>query len=203
MKRRRSSVRVLSVSSSPGAAAWLLLPAVFLLGGVAGHMTAGIESDQLAGILATYGAGTPEAGMDLPALLSLLGRMLRTLALAGILSFSALGVIGLPLLLAVQGFLAAYAISALVRTWGYPGLAAAALWVGGSNLIQLALLLAIAVPGWVCAWEIAGECRLDRVVPRRYAARCVGFCLAGLALAALYQWIAWNYITPVLWARLS
>ena len=202
MRRRYSGVRVFTVPSSPDKVAWILLPAAFLIGGVMGQLFAGVKSGQLESVLTAYGTCIPAAAFTLREALSLLWQLFRTLMLAGILSFSALGVLGLPILFGVRGFLAAYAISALVRTWGYRGLATAAVWVGGSNFILLALLLLIAVPGWVYAWELASGRRTGRILPKNYIPSCTGICLAGMLLVVFYQWLIYRYLAPTLWGAL-
>ncbi len=202
MRRRYSGVKVFTVPNSPDKIAWILLPVAFLLGGVMGQLFAGVRSGQLESVLTEYGTSVPAAEFTMREALSLLWQLFRTLMLAGILSFSALGVLGLPILLGVRGFLAAYAISALVRTWGYRGLAAAAVWVGGSNFILLALLLLITVPGWVYAWELASGGRTGRILPKNYIRSCTGICLAGMLLAVFYQWLIYHYLVPALWGGL-
>lgn len=202
MVRRGTSVRIWSIPFSPIYLPWLLLPLTFLLGGMAGHLMAGAASEQLGQWLEGYSVSCLTQGsvqMNLP---GSLWRCLEPILLAGILSFSALGVLGLPVLLALQGFRTGYAISGLARAWGMPGLETAALWVGVEDFILLALLLAISIPGWSRAWELATQTRLGRRVPPGYRQRCGLFCLGGLALLLLYEWIVCSYITPVLWTNL-
>lgn len=201
-RRGTAGVRVWAMNVSPRVVPWLLLPLAFLLGGAAEHLLAGLSIGEMTRFLEEYGAGCVQQGTVPPDLAALLWRFLRPVLLALVLSCSALGVIGLPLLMGAQGFLAAYTISTLARTWGYNGLLAAAAWVGVDQVILMALLLAIAVPGWVRAWEIAADCRVDRKLPRGYGRRCGWFCLGGLALAVLYEYLIWNTVTPALWARL-
>lgn len=203
MTRRGTGVRVWSVPMSPAVLPWLLLPLVFLLGGVGGHLTAGFEVDSLTALLEGYGVNCLTQGVAEPDLPGLLWRCMEPLLLALILSFSALGVLGLPVLLGVQGFRTGYAISGLARTWGFSGLGAAALWIGAEDLILLALLLAISIPGWARAWELATQTRLSGRLPPGYRRRCCLFCLAGLTLLLLYEYLLCKYITPVLWTKIS
>lgn len=198
MSRRYSGVRVFTIPNSPDQIGWILIPVAFLLGGLAGHLFAGLKSVQVEGVLSTIGTSVVGTDDSIRQALGQLWQILRVLLLAAILSFSALGVIGLPVLMAVRGFLTAYAISALVRTWGYKGLTAAAIWIGGSDLILLTLLLLIAVPGWVCAWDICSGGRAGRLLPRNYMLSCAGVCLAGVLLAVFYQWLVYRFAAPLI-----
>ncbi|MGM9537105.1 MAG: hypothetical protein ACI3VN_02100 [Candidatus Onthomonas sp.] len=202
MTRRETGVRIWSLPASPANLPWLLLPLAFLLGGGGGHLLAGIGAESLSDLLESYSATCLTQGVtetDLPAFL---WRCLRPMLLALVLSFSALGVLGLPLLLGIQGFYTGYVISGLARTWGLPGLGAAALWVGVEDLILLALLLAISIPGWARAWELATQTRLSRRMSPGYGRRCCLFCFAGLVLLMVYEYLLCKFITPALWARL-
>lgn len=202
MARHDSCVRIWSVPASPAALPWLLLPLFFLLGGAAGHLMAGFSGESLSDLLEDYSASCLAQSVTEPDLLGLLERCLSPLLLALVLSFSALGVLGLPVLLGFQGFRTGYVISGLSRTWGISGLGAAALWIGIEDLILLALLLAVSIPGWARAWELATQTRLSRRLPPGYRQRCCLFCLAGLALLVLYECLLCKYITPVLWTKL-
>ena len=199
MIRRETGVRVWSLPASPATLPWLLLPLAFLLGGGGGHLLAGLGAESLSGLLEGYSASCLAQGVTEPELPALLWRCLQPLLLALVLSFSALGVLGLPLLLGVQGFRTGYAISGLARTWGLPGLGAAALWVGVEDLILLALLLAVSIPGWARAWELATQTRLSRRLPPGYGRRCCLFCLGGLALLLAYEYLLCKLITPTRW----
>ncbi|HIS52759.1 MAG TPA: hypothetical protein IAC15_08480 [Candidatus Onthomonas avicola] len=203
MTRTRNRFRVWALSASPAVVPWLLLPAAFLAGGLAGHLLAGVSAGTLSQVLEQYAASCiRQDTAPPPELLPLLWRYLREPFLALLFGCSALGIVALPGLLAVQGFLTAYAASALIRTWGSWGLLAAGVWVGVGNFILLTVVLAIAVPGWGRAWEIAADCRLDRRLPRDYPRRCLLLGLAGLLAALVYEYVCWAWLTPFLWSSL-
>ncbi|MCD8384903.1 MAG: hypothetical protein LUC39_08125 [Clostridiales bacterium] len=197
MNKRHSDVRVLTVAGSPYRLSWLLLTAGFLVGAVAGHMAAGLGSEQLTLVLERWVEEAVRQGTE-PQPLSLLWRAAQPVGLAAILSFSGLGVVGLPVLVGVRGFLTACTVSAFVRTWGYPGLAAGAVWVCAEDGILLAMLLAVAVPGWTVSWELVAGRRRYTKLPRQIPGRCVGFCLVGLALTVAYGYLVWHWLTPML-----
>lgn len=151
MRRRRGRVRLVTLSGAGDAGAWLLLTASFCVGAVAGHLLTGTEALDWAEPLRQM---RPELAGSVPEW-SIVTDLMKVLALAGVLSFSALGVAGLPLLSGVQGFSSACAVSAMVRTWGLPGLRLAALWIGLGQLPRLTALLIGGVPGWRAARSIA------------------------------------------------
>ncbi|MCD8382302.1 MAG: hypothetical protein LUC30_05215 [Clostridiales bacterium] len=197
MKRQHSGVRVLTVPGSPYRLSWLLLTAGFLAGAVTGHVAAGLELEQLTPVLESWVEQSIRQGTELQPI-SLLWRAAQPLGLAAILSFSALGMVGLPVLMGARGFLTACTVSAFVRTWGYQGLAAGAVWVCVGDGILLAMLLAVAVPGWTVSWELATGRRRNTKLSRRTLGQCAGFCLAGLALTVAYGYLVWYWLTPVL-----
>ncbi|MCD7760708.1 MAG: hypothetical protein LUH16_02890 [Clostridiales bacterium] len=197
MKRQHSGVRVLTVPGSPYRLSWLLLTAGFLAGAVTGHIAAGLGTEQLASVLERWMEEAVRQGTE-PQPLALLWRAAQPVGLAVVLSFSALGAAGLPVLMGVRGFLTACTVSAFVRTWGYPGLAAGAAWVCVGDGILLAMLLAVAVPGWTISWELATGRRKNTRLPRQTLGRCVGFCLAGLALTVAWGYLVWYWLTPML-----
>ncbi|MCC8128552.1 MAG: hypothetical protein LIO51_01240 [Clostridiales bacterium] len=197
MKRQHSGVRVLTVPGSPYRLSWLLLTAGFLAGAVTGHVAAGLGSEQLTPVLERWVEEAVSQGTE-PQPLSLLWRTAQPVGLAAILSLSGLGVIGLPVLVGFRAFLMSCTVSAFVRTWGYPWLAAGAAWVGGDDGILLAMLLAVAVPGWTISWELVTGRRRNTKLPRQTPGRCIGFCLAGLALTVVYGYLVWYWLTPML-----
>ncbi len=179
---------------------WLLLPAAFLAGGLAGHLLAGVSVRALSEVLAQYAARAAGGRGTPPALWQVLWQTVREPLLALLFGCSAMGVVALPGLLAAQGFLMAYAASALIRTWGARGLLAAVLWTGVGNLLRLAVVLLIALPGWLRAWELATDARVERRLPPGEGRRRLLFCLGGLLAAAAYEYICWAWLTPAIWS---
>ncbi len=154
MRKGNSRVHVLTVSSAGDGTALLLISGSFLLGAAAGHFTAGIHGAgwQSVAQAADFRTLSGSAGWEW------LMTPVQMLLLSGILGFSALGVAGLPLLMFVQGFSTGCAASVMVRTWGYPGLKLACLWIGAGRLPLLAALVAVCSSGWTVARGIlAGE----------------------------------------------
>lgn len=183
---RTYHVPVFSLSMKPGTLPWVLLPMACLVGGLFGHLLAGVDTQGIAGLLEDYTASvlteTPQSDP-----LGLVLWMARYLLIALVLGCSTLGVGGLPLLLVFHGFTTGYAISAFYRTWGYTGLKTAALWVAVINGILLALLLAVSIPGWTRSWELVTGRRSERRSPGREIWDQLSFCLIGIAVAVLYE----------------
>ncbi|MBQ9166379.1 MAG: hypothetical protein IJX71_05595 [Oscillospiraceae bacterium] len=183
---RTIPVRVLSLSMKPGTLPWVLLPLACLMGGLSGHLLAGVDTQGIAGLLEDYTASIlTEAPQSDP--MGLMLWMVRYLLVALVLGCSTLGVGGLPLLLAFHGFTTGYAISAFYRTWGYAGLRTAALWVAVVNGILLALLLAVSIPGWTRSWELVTGRHSEKRPPGRETWDQLSFCLMGMAIAILYE----------------
>ncbi|MCC8182856.1 MAG: hypothetical protein LIO45_07815 [Clostridiales bacterium] len=192
-----SGVQVLAFSGKPYRWAWLLLSAGFLIGAVAGHIAAGLGLEQLTPVLEQWVEASIQQREE-QKLVSLFWQAAKPVGLALILSYSALGVVGLPVLMGIRGFLTACTVSAFVRIWGYQGLAAGAVWVCGSDGILLAALLAVSVPGWTVSWALASGQRKNRKEFRQTQIQCAGVCLVGLALTVAYGYLVWYWLTPVL-----
>ena len=90
------------------AAALVLLGASFFLGGAAGCVMAGLVGGEGQGALAEYIRGyldlAAEGGMQ-PPFWPLVWELIRFPLLVFLLGFTALGVVGMPVLFAVRGFL--------------------------------------------------------------------------------------------------
>ena len=187
-----------------------LLPALavsgtaFLLGGVAGCLLAacvdGLGGDALRAyledFLAAAGAGT--AGP--PALGPLIWQVLRWPLLAAALGFTALGVVGVPVLMAVRGFLLSFSIAAFVRIFGDAGRLLAFLVFGVSGCVAVPVLFVLGVQSQLSARRLAlgGQEGRRSCCGRTYWVRC-GLCACGLCVCMLLEYLA----VPALVAGLS
>jgi len=185
MRKDPSPIRFLSLSISSGILPWVIMPLAFLAGGLSGHLLAGVDTQGFAGVLENYRDAVLTQPTE-PDPLGVLLWMTRSLLLGLILSCSTLGAAGLPLLVGVHGFAAGYALSALYRCWGYQGLWTAMLCVAVPRGILLALLLAIAIPGWQRSILLLTRGPAERPsVQDGWSSLC--FCFGGMALAVLYE----------------
>ncbi len=166
----------------------------FLLGGLAGCLMstfvegAGQESlrSYLEGFLVTAQAG----GGNLPALAAQLWDILRWPVLALLLGFTALGVLGLPVLFAIRGFLLAFSIAAFVRIFGSAGCLLAFLVFGVGGGVSLPVLFVLGVQSLTAARTLAsrflGEGKAPSPYGRAYFLRCGG-CAAALCVCILLE----------------
>ena len=120
--------------------------ACFLLGGLVGCLLAshigGGGQESLAAYVEGFLRAAQAGEITAPALASLVWDTVRWPLLALLLGFTALGLLGLPLLFAVRGFLLAFSIASFVRLFGGVG---CLLVFGPDNFILPTLLISVAV----------------------------------------------------------
>ena len=177
------------------AAALMLLGVLFLVGSVAGCICAGLIDDS-GGALLDYVSGY----LDLLArngvsghFLSVLWETIRFPLAALLLGFTALGVVGLPVLFLARGFLLCYAVSAFYRLLGPTGLVPAFFLFGLSAMIWLPVLFQFGVQGVLGSYGMLRRSLGDGRYPLRYSSafwvRC-GLCAAALCLCAWVEYLA-------------
>lgn len=186
------------------AAGLVLLGIFFLLGSTVGCICAGFIDDP-GGMLLDYVRGY----LTLLAQGDVAGRFLPILweisfvpILVFVLGLTALGVVGLPALFAVRGFLLCYAVSAFYRLLGLRGLLPAFLLFGLSALIWLPVLFQLGVQGLLGAYGLLRRTMGDGRYPLRYNGGyllCCGICVAALCLCAGVECL----VTPVLLQKIA
>lgn len=102
------------------------------------------ESAELLDYLQRYFQLVGSAGGSDPSPLASVWDMVRWPLFAFLLGYSAFGTVGLPLLMAVRGFMLSFAAATLVRLLGLPGLAAALVSFGITALIAIPVLFVVA-----------------------------------------------------------
>ena len=142
----------------------LILAAVsasFFLGGLAGCLLAGCVDGGGQESLAAYVEGflrAAQAGDAAPpALAALVWETLRWPLLALLLGFTALGLLALPLLFAVRGFLLAFSIASFVRLFGGTGCLLALLVFGVGGAFSVPALFVLGVQSFMTARTLAGR----------------------------------------------
>ena len=194
---QRSVVRVLD-RQPPG-----LLPALaavggsFLLGGLAGCVLAcwvdGLGGDALRSYLEGFLTAAGAGGVAPPDLAAMVWELLRWPLFAFLLGFTALGVVGIPLLFAVRGFLLSFSITCFVRLFGGPGSLLAFLVFGISGCIAVPALFVLGVQSFMEASRLAGrpagEDRRSGGYGRLYFVRC-GACACALCVCMLLEYLA-------------
>ena len=178
----------------------LILAAVsasFFLGGLAGCLLAGCVDGGGQESLAAYVEGflrAAQAGEAAPpALAALVWETLRWPLLALLLGFTALGLLALPLLFAVRGFLLAFSIASFVRLFGGTGCLLALLVFGVGGAFSVPALFVLGVQSFMTARTLAGRVRGEsKAAPpygRAYWLRCGG-CAAALCVCMLLDGFA-------------
>ncbi len=190
-RRKKWKVDLLSGRS----AALLLLAGLFLIGSVAGCVAAGLIRDtggDLLGYVQGYLALAAEEGVS-DHFLSVLWQTVRVPLLVVVLSFTALGVVGLPALFAVKGFVLCYAVAAFYRLLGPVGLVPGFVLFGLSALVWLPVLFGLGGQGLLSAYGLLrramGEVRYPLGYDGGFLVRC-GVCAAALCLCVGIEYLA-------------
>lgn len=176
--------------------ALVVLSAAFLLGGGIGCLFAAVASgagaEELSGYLAGYLALAQEE--ELPrGLWTLLWGQLKYPLAALVLSLTALGLAGLPLLFGVRGFFFSFPGTCFFRVFGWRGLFPSFVLFVLPALLWAPALFLIGVPGFLSAQQLLrrtlGEGRGSPSLSGAFWCRA-GLCL-GLTLAAglLEYWV--------------
>lgn len=178
----------------------------FFTGGLVGFaLTSRIEG-QAAESLTLYvetfldAIGGGEVGF--PALPGLLWQILRWPALTVVFSFTAFGVLGIPALFAVRGFLFSFSVAAFIRVMGGFGGLVGAVVFGLTGALAIPALFVLGVQGLTASRRLAGRALGDgkaRVTyGKRYFFRC-GLCAAAHLVCVVLEYTA----VPLLAAALS
>lgn len=207
MKRRRVA-RVLDLPWAVWVPGLLVLGVCFLLGTVAGCLWAGGVAENGGETLAAYIEGYLSAArsgtLTVPSVFSVLYESFRWPVLTVLLAFTAAGVLGIPILFAVRGFLLSFAVASFVRVLGGAGSILAFLLFGLTGLMTVPVLFVLGTQGFtaccVLASRLLGERRKSVCVVygRVYFLRC-GLCAAALLFCVFLE----QTIVPSLLAVLA
>lgn len=173
--------------------ALVLLALAFLAGGAAGCVLAALSSsadveelsDYLTGYLALARDGSLPRG-----LWAVLWGQVRYPLAAAVLSVTALGVVGLPVLFAVRGFFLSFPAACFCQVFGGRGLLPAFVLFGLPALLWAPTLFSLGVPGFLSALQRLRRPAGERGWPPCNRGWLAGLC-AGLTLAAglLEYWV--------------
>lgn len=199
-------VKIWDLPSSGTSAALLILGAAFVLGGFAGCLLAdqvvGGGSDALGEYLEGYLSAVYSGGMVKPDVLSVLWDTIRWPLLILVLSLTPLGLLGLPILFLVRGFLLSFAVASFFRVLGTAGLALAFVVFGITGLLCIPVFFVLGVQGFLWAGALTGrllgEGRRQTLFDRVALLRC-GVCAAVLCGYGLMEYGA----VPVLLGSLA
>lgn len=194
---RRAVAGVWDVPATGVAPALVVLSVCFFLGGVAGCVLAGKVdgggSESLAAYLDGFLAVAGTEGVSGPALLPLIWEVVRWPLLTVLLGFTALGLLGIPILFLARGFLLSFAIASFTRGIGSAGGLMAAAVFGLSGLFSIPALFVLGVQGVNAARSLAGralgEGKRSAPFGKAYFLRC-GVCGAAFCVCVLLEYLA-------------
>ncbi len=195
MSVRKRIVRIWDMPAGGVLPALTVVSAAFVLGGVLGCALAtqvdGGGSDTLSAYIKGYLAVAQSGAVASPHILSTIWTTVRWPLFAIFMGFTALGVLGVPVLFSMRGFLLSFAITSFVRMFGGAGGVLAFLAFGITGLVAIPVLFVLGVQSFAAARLLAGRFLKDnkRALPfgRAYWMRC-GVCCTVLCLCVLLEY---------------
>lgn len=174
----------------------LALGALFLLGGLAGCILAGKVQGEggealrqyLRDYLTAANAGGARAGFW-----SVVWEQVRFPLLVVVLGFTAIGLVGIPIVFLARGFLFAYSVSCLLRAFGEAGLLPALFLFGLPALLWAPALFLLGVQGLQAAWAMLRRGLGDNLRPAFCEGPywvCCGLCAGFLAVCIAFEYFA-------------
>lgn len=187
--------------TAEGTPALVVTAVFFALGGLLGAVLALQSADGGVEVMTTYLGRflglAQEGSLVLPSLPELLWRSLRWFLAAFLLGFSALGIIGIPVLTSFRGFFLAFSIASFAQAYGYSGLVVAFFLLGVPGLIAVPAFFCLSAQSFSAAVTLAGRAggsgRRELPFRRGYFFRC-GACAAAAFISLLLE----RYLVPAL-----
>ena len=172
-----------------------VLSAAFAMGALAGLLLAaqvgGEGQESLSTYLQAYLEMARNGKASSPALAAALWTAVRWPLLTLLLSFTALGAVGIPAIFVVRGFLLSFAVSSFVRIFGGAGAILAFFAFGFTGLISLPVLFLLGVQGLLAAMALAGRVLVGGKSYPSHPNRAFwvrsGLCAAALAFSAALE----------------
>lgn len=138
-----------------------LLTAGFFLGGIFGCIFAssvsGNGSLALSSYIQDFLSAIRAGSIHTPGVLASAWSILRWPLITILLSFTAFGVIGIPALFFIRGFLYAFCISSFVQVLGKMGLLFAFMLLGVESLLSIPVLFIFGIQGLALATQLKGK----------------------------------------------
>lgn len=146
MTVRRMGSRIKAAPVWDGLTQLAILGVCFLAGGLSGFFFSGLGGDnpELMDYLRCYFQSAGQGNVE-PSLWSSVWDLTRWPLLAFLLGSTALGTLGLPILLGVRGFLLSFSAATLVRLFGLPGMAASLAVFGVTVLVAVPVLFVVSL----------------------------------------------------------
>lgn len=184
--------------TAEGTPALVVTAAFFTLGGLAGSFFAfrmsGAGLEVMTAYLEHFLTVAQDAQLNVPSLPELLWRNLRWPLAAILLGFSAMGLLGIPVLSAMRGFLLAFSIASFTMAYGHDGLAVAFFLLGIPGIVSVPAFMILTTQSFSAACILAGGSgRREFPFHREHLFRC-GVCAVAVCLSLLIE----RYLVPEL-----
>lgn len=167
----------------------VILGISFLLGGLLGCFFASLISGEGESIVAesflAYFSAVKE-GRDNPNFWLSLWHNLKPPLLAFFLGFSFLGIIGLPLLFATEGFIFTFSLSILCRLWGITGLIPSFFVFCLPALLWMPLFFLLGFQSFYAAMILWGRGKKEEAYPKGYFFRSF-LCLSAILFSSAFE----------------
>lgn len=180
----------------------MMLSACFLLGGILGAAFGGLMSEasaqELAAYLNTYLTLARDGGIPVE-FWGVAWEQFRLLLAVILLGLTALGVVGIPVLFGVRGFLFAFSVAGLCRVFGKAGLVPGLFLFGLPAFLWAPVLFLAGAQCVNSAWVLLRRLRLESREPLPFTSAYwgrLGLCGAALMVCVMLEYLA----APVLLA---
>jgi len=135
-----------------------LLAAGFFFGGLFGCIFAssvsGNASLALSSYIQDFLSASRDGAIHIPGVLASAWSIVRWPLIAILLSFSTVGIIGIPILFFIRGFLLSFCISSFVQVLGKTGILFSFTLLGVESLLTIPVLFILGIQGLVLATQI-------------------------------------------------
>lgn len=176
-----------------------LLCLIFFLGSIGGCIFAGFMDTSSESVLYQYVQGyisvlmQPDISLQLwPLVRDLFQFPMLTVALG----FTAIGIIGIPALFAIKGFVFCFSVSVFFRLFGFDGYLLTFLLFGFSALIWFPVLFHLGVRGMLASYcfvrRMSGVACYPSLHYRHFI--CFGLCIAALSICVVLEY----FVIPAL-----
>lgn len=196
--------------NSDGSLGLLVTSICFFTGGIIGFFAvarlSSVSVEQLSTYLTSFWTCAGGGEVSAPALPALLWETLRWPFILLLLSGTAIGLLAIPALFAVRGFLFSFAVAAVIRVFGHFGSLLAFLLFGLTGLLSLPALFLLGTQRWNAARRIAvrpSEEGGGRMAGGRRELLSYGVCGALFGLCILLEYTAVPALVTAVSAGLS
>lgn len=194
--------------ASEGVAALVVTALFFALGSFLGLLTSSVASLDGITVMHTYLeqflALAQEDSLSHPEFFSFLWQIIRWPIFALLFGFSALGLIGLPILNGMRGFFLAFSVGSFAQTYGHNGAVAALLLLGIPAFLSIPAFFLLSAQSFSASYKLAvrasGQGKRELPYHHVFILRCV-FAVILIGLSASLEW----YLVPAIaggWAKI-